>query len=755
MEGGNSGCRLSGGSFSSGYSGSHESSTGVTATGAVLAEGEAGARRFDGAGVSRYTPLSNSHYYPASTPHHHHHNHSHHLSQQQQQQQQSAISYNCAYASLHNQTLPAASGCAMSGPAPPGSSAPISGCSGREFVPHFHNHLYPPHPHPSSLAEDQGIDVQSPGRDSPSSSGDTSCASGGCRHSSSSLDSGRASYDTARPPGVAYGSSTVITNAPGPHTRYACHSLYDTAPSVCCGPLRHHQSPRHSDSLTSSDDVISQLDVAQMLADGLPDEEVLNAWLTDIHFEEYYRLFVNSGYDLPTISRMTPEDLTAIGVTRPADRRRLTAEIARLRIADRIPDFLPDSLEQWLQLLQLPEYGPQLRSQGYNSVHEVTAVTWEDLEEIGISRLGHQKKITLAIKRAKDILTGRRVPSIYQHQYTTQEIVIGASSESTPASDSSYPPPPPTGTTQFRTFQQRHPPSGDHQQPSTNCTCPPQLQPCPPLSCTATGAHCSCPQNFQHDRLHAPTCLSPPPPPAPQTHAQYAQQQSLVFTEWSRPPQPTVSPVGDVTGLGGTDLSLPHPLPVSCIGSPRLPGSSTVVATATVTHKPRPVAMITASTRQDFPADPTPHLLKPSAHFPPPPPPLRVGTDSSGSDMDDGEAASPALTRHKMAALGDVSKNNRSQCQSNGDASSESDSWFPFANENAGTIRQKQQQQQPSSQLAAPSCPAGQPQTSTSSTQQTENKGDVLGDIDTMLAGLTDELDAMLQMDHETVVKAE
>ena len=30
-------------------------------------------------------------------------------------------------------------------------------------------------------------------------------------------------------------------------------------------------------------------------------------------FSEYYTLFVSAGYDLQTITRMTPEDLTAIG----------------------------------------------------------------------------------------------------------------------------------------------------------------------------------------------------------------------------------------------------------------------------------------------------------------------------------------------------------------------------------------------------------------------------------------------------------
>ena len=37
------------------------------------------------------------------------------------------------------------------------------------------------------------------------------------------------------------------------------------------------------------------------------DGEVLRAWLADLHFEEYYNLFIQAGYDMPTISRMTPE----------------------------------------------------------------------------------------------------------------------------------------------------------------------------------------------------------------------------------------------------------------------------------------------------------------------------------------------------------------------------------------------------------------------------------------------------------------
>lgn len=73
----------------------------------------------------------------------------------------------------------------------------------------------------------------------------------------------------------------------------------------------------------------------------LQDSEVLRAWLTDLRFEEYYDKFMAAGYDMPTISRMTPEDLNAIGITKPAHRKKLKAEITRLNISDGLPDFIP------------------------------------------------------------------------------------------------------------------------------------------------------------------------------------------------------------------------------------------------------------------------------------------------------------------------------------------------------------------------------------------------------------------------------
>lgn len=183
----------------------------------------------------------------------------------------------------------------------------------------------------------------------------------------------------------------------------------------------------------------------------LQDQEIVHAWLSEMHFEEYYPLFVNAGYDMPTISKMTPEDLTAIGVKKPNHRKKLKAEIAQLNISDGLPEFIPvcfilvccwmqmtrfwifqGSMEEWLRLLRLEEYIPTFKEQNYHTVSDVTQLAWEDLEEAGVVKLGHQKRLILAIKRVKDIRAGKRFTHNSSIIIQTQVCLI-TNSKRTPA----------------------------------------------------------------------------------------------------------------------------------------------------------------------------------------------------------------------------------------------------------------------------------------------------------------------------------
>uniref|UniRef100_A0A3P9PVD9 Caskin-2-like n=2 Tax=Poecilia reticulata TaxID=8081 RepID=A0A3P9PVD9_POERE len=137
------------------------------------------------------------------------------------------------------------------------------------------------------------------------------------------------------------------------------------------------------------------------------DSEAIYQWLCEFQLEQYTSNFIRAGYDVPTISRMTPEDLTAIGVTKPGHRKKISSEISKLSIPEWLPDYIPSDLGEWLSVIGLPQYQKRLCDNGYDSIAIVKDITWEDLQEIGITKLGHQKKLMLAVKRLCDLQRSR------------------------------------------------------------------------------------------------------------------------------------------------------------------------------------------------------------------------------------------------------------------------------------------------------------------------------------------------------------
>ncbi|MEQ2159479.1 hypothetical protein GOODEAATRI_023302, partial [Goodea atripinnis] len=72
-------------------------------------------------------------------------------------------------------------------------------------------------------------------------------------------------------------------------------------------------------------------------------------------------------------------------------------------IVTRITLSLQSDLGEWLSAIGLPQYHKKLSENGYDSISIVKDLTWEDLQEIGIIKLGHQKKLMLAVKKLCDI----------------------------------------------------------------------------------------------------------------------------------------------------------------------------------------------------------------------------------------------------------------------------------------------------------------------------------------------------------------
>ena len=53
--------------------------------------------------------------------------------------------------------------------------------------------------------------------------------------------------------------------------------------------------------------------------------------------------------------------------------------------------YLQNDVGEWMQVLGMSQYCDVLVQQGYNSIDSVTDIMWEDLEEIGIKKLGQSQ----------------------------------------------------------------------------------------------------------------------------------------------------------------------------------------------------------------------------------------------------------------------------------------------------------------------------------------------------------------------------
>ncbi|XP_070580993.1 LOW QUALITY PROTEIN: caskin-2-like [Ptychodera flava] len=175
-------------------------------------------------------------------------------------------------------------------------------------------------------------------------------------------------------------------------------NVLSSLPADITGPPRPH-----SDSTANYNVDVHKLQERDMTILPGKDSQKIYAWLLSFKLQEYTNNFIKSGYDMGTISRMTPEDMTPIGVSKPGHRKKIAAMISQLDIPDGIPDHKPHDLTTWLNILDLPQYLDTFVKNGYDTIDFISDVTWEDLQEIGITTLGHQKKLILAINKLSQL----------------------------------------------------------------------------------------------------------------------------------------------------------------------------------------------------------------------------------------------------------------------------------------------------------------------------------------------------------------
>ncbi|KAG9476687.1 hypothetical protein GDO78_002206 [Eleutherodactylus coqui] len=223
-----------------------------------------------------------------------------------------------------------------------------------------------------------------------SSMGSTGSATSG-RSSGSGQSAGSAHAIPANAEGVKLLATVLSQKALGQEPADACEGHTGSArpQSIASSPYIDQSYGDHPKKM-------------EAMTEGKSAEAVFQ-WLCKFQLQLYAPNFINSGYDIPTISRMTPEDLTAIGVTKPGHRKKIFSEINSINIGEWLPEYKPANLSLWLSMIGLGQYYKVLVENGYENIDFITDITWEDLQEIGITKLGHQKKLMLAVKKLAEI----------------------------------------------------------------------------------------------------------------------------------------------------------------------------------------------------------------------------------------------------------------------------------------------------------------------------------------------------------------
>ncbi|XP_055365264.1 caskin-2 isoform X2 [Betta splendens] len=210
-------------------------------------------------------------------------------------------------------------------------------------------------------------------------------------------------------PAPTTGLNTHGLNAPGLHAQAEGVKLLATVLSQSVKAKEHllEQSQSVEQSASSSSCTVhEQRSFERKAEEDDGKKQAVVAWLGEFQLQFYTTHFLTAGYDVDTISCMTSEDLTAIGVMKPGHRKKLTSEISKLS-TDWLPEHKPANLADWLSHLGLSQYYQVLVQNGYENIDFISDISLEDLQEIGITKLGHQKKLMLGVRRLKEIQRGQ------------------------------------------------------------------------------------------------------------------------------------------------------------------------------------------------------------------------------------------------------------------------------------------------------------------------------------------------------------
>ncbi len=162
--------------------------------------------------------------------------------------------------------------------------------------------------------------------------------------------------------------------------------------------------------------------------------DAIKKWLHELKLLQYYKIFIENGYDdVDCIKDMNDNDLKIIGINKMGHRKKIIKSLNNIynsidsplsydnvsnistksdsRKQDKINKILKikkisynerNKIKKWLnETVKLGQYFELLIKNGYDTFESIYDITFNDLAEIGINKMGHRKIIKYISKLMK------------------------------------------------------------------------------------------------------------------------------------------------------------------------------------------------------------------------------------------------------------------------------------------------------------------------------------------------------------------
>ncbi|XP_066275704.1 ankyrin repeat and SAM domain-containing protein 1A-like isoform X3 [Branchiostoma lanceolatum] len=184
----------------------------------------------------------------------------------------------------------------------------------------------------------------------------------------------------------------------------------------------------------------------QQLIRGVSNPRTVGEWLQLLDLQQYENVFVSHGFDNLKFmggSILEDQDLVEMGVVDPAHREAILSATASLPTLLPMGEGegehhspVPESIEEWLESLELLEYGEYFTKHGVISMERVRKMWEVELNVLEITTLGHRKRILASI--------GERERDEMPEEMSPEETTVWSTSPLSKTATESLPSPPPS-----------------------------------------------------------------------------------------------------------------------------------------------------------------------------------------------------------------------------------------------------------------------------------------------------------------------